>query len=588
MLTESVTRADQATDPEIGSRPSNREIAGFLSDFCTLMELGGTNPFRVRAYASGVRAIESLEHEAARLVEEGKLGEVKGIGTSLADFVTEFVQTGTAAKFEELKSSVPAGLFEMLKVQGLGAKKILQIHKELSIDNLESLAAACRGGKLSGLSGFGAKTEANILKGIEQVIRFRDRFRIDEAEAVAAEIQQYLASASSTIRVSVAGSLRRRKELIKDIDLVASTEDPEAVMSLFVAHPRVVEVLVAGETKTTVLLESGIQADLRLVEDRLFPCLLHHLTGSKEHNVLLRARANTMGIKVSEWGLFREAEQLECGDEEALFGQLGLAYIPPELREGLGEIEAAEERTLPELITEDHIRGMLHLHSTYSDGSHSLEAMARAIQARGFSYMGISDHSRSAAYAGGLQPQQIQRQHAEIELLNRQLEGFRIFKGIESDILADGSLDYDDEVIDSFDYVVASIHSGFGMKRAKMTQRLIRAVEHPRTTILGHLTGRRLLEREGYEVDVDAVIAAAAENEVAIEINANPRRLDMDWRYARLARDRGVKIAVNTDAHSVSELNYLRYGIGMARKAWLRRTDVINTMETEAIADYFA
>jgi DNA polymerase (family X) len=335
-----------------------------------------------------------------------------------------------------------------------------------------------------------------------------------------------------------------------------------------------------------VRLHNGLQADLRVVADDEFPYILHHFTGSKEHNVELRARAIDLGLKINEYGLFRGEERIDCIDEAAFFKVLGLDYIPPELREGLGEIAAAANGELPELINEQDMRGMLHLHSNYSDGADSIAAMAQAVQQRGYTYMGMSDHSQSAAYAGGLKVDAVRRQWDEIDALNEELAPFHIFKGIESDILGDGSLDYEDDILEQFDFVVASVHSQFNLKREAMTARIIRAIEHPATTIVGHLTGRLLLEREGYDVDIDAIIAAAARARVSIEINAHPARLDMDWRHVKKARDQGVKITVNTDAHRLSGLDYLSYGIGCARKGWLRREDVPNTLELDAFRQY--
>ena len=567
---------------------SNQEIAAFLNELSILLELQGENAFRIRAYTNAARTFEMLEESISTMLQQGTLTSLKGVGQGLADLVDEFVRTGTAADLEEAKASIPPGLLDMLKIQGLGPKKIRTIHTQLGLENLEDLEKACAENLLSGLSGFGKKTQENILNGIEHLRHYQDRWRADVALEDARTLCDALAQNPHTIRVEIAGSLRRYKETVKDIDLVISTDRPEAVAQTFTDHPSVDEVVARGQTKTTVLLASGIQADLRLVADARFPCILHHFTGSKEHNIALRARAQSMGLRLNEYGLLRDSEELQCSDEAALFAHLGLCYIPPEMREGLGEVEAAAAGTLPELVVAGDIRGMLHLHSTYSDGRDSLESMALAVRQRGYAYMGISDHSRSAAYAGGLQEDDILRQHDEIDALNDKLEEIHIFKGIESDILPDGALDYDDALLERFDFIVASVHSRFNMSEREMTRRLVRAIEHPCSTILGHLSGRLLLEREGYPLDVDALIEAAAAHDVAIEINANPHRLDIDWRHLRSARDRGVKIAVNTDAHQIEGLDHLHFGIGSARKGWLRREDLINTLDTRGIAAYFA
>jgi DNA polymerase (family X) len=563
-----------------------REIADFLEEYCTLLELSGADSFRLRAYTNAVRIFENLDADLADLIERDALTEIKGVGKSVAALVGEYARTDSAAAYEKLKSEVPQGVLDMLRVPGLGPRKIMAIRSELQIENLEALEQACRDGRLDQLKGFGKKTQENILKGIEYIRRYQDRSRADLARESAEPLLAALRAHPATQRVEVAGSLRRRRESVKDIDFVLSSQAPEAAAELFTTHESVGEIVQRGQTKSAVRLHNGLQADLRVVADDEFPYILHHFTGSKEHNVELRARAIDLGLKINEYGLFRGEERIDCIDEAAFFKVLGLDYIPPELREGLGEIAAAANGELPELINEQDMRGMLHLHSNYSDGADSIAAMAQAVQQRGYTYMGMSDHSQSAAYAGGLKVDAVRRQWDEIDALNEELAPFHIFKGIESDILGDGSLDYEDDILEQFDFVVASVHSQFNLKREAMTARIIRAIEHPATTIVGHLTGRLLLEREGYDVDIDAIIAAAASARVSIEINAHPARLDMDWRHVKKARDQGVKITVNTDAHRLSGLDYLSYGIGCARKGWLRREDVPNTLELDAFRHY--
>ena len=563
-----------------------REIADFLEEYCTLLELSGADSFRLRAYTNAVRIFENLDADLADLIERDALTEIKGVGKSVAALVGEYARTDSAAAYEKLKSEVPQGVLDMMRVPGLGPRKIMAIRSELQIENLEALEQACRDGRLDQLKGFGKKTQENILKGIEYIRLYQDRSRADLARESAEPLLAALRAHPATQRVEVAGSLRRRRESVKDIDFVLSSQAPEAAAELFTTHESVGEIVQRGQTKSAVRLHNGLQADLRVVADDEFPYILHHFTGSKEHNVELRARAIDLGLKINEYGLFRGEERIDCIDEAAFFKVLGLDYIPPELREGLGEIAAAANGELPELINEQDMRGMLHLHSNYSDGADSIAAMAQAVQQRGYTYMGMSDHSQSAAYAGGLKVDAVRRQWDEIDALNEELAPFHIFKGIESDILGDGSLDYEDDILEQFDFVVASVHSQFNLKREAMTARIIRAIEHPATTIVGHLTGRLLLEREGYDVDIDAIIAAAARARVSIEINAHPARLDMDWRHVKKARDQGVKITVNTDAHRLSGLDYLSYGIGCARKGWLRREDVPNTLELDAFRQY--
>ena len=564
-----------------------KAAAVFVEEYGVLLELSGANAFRVRAYTNAVRALETLAAPLDEMLAAGTLTEVKGIGKSVAELVAEFAETGTARAYEELRTTVPAGLLEMLRVPGLGPRKIIAIREALGVADLDALAEAARAGQLADLKGFGKKTQENILKGIDYIRAHQGRFRADIARASADELLETLAQLPQTERVEVAGSLRRAKETVKDIDFVVSGTDAKAIAAAFVGHPEVEEILAQGETKSSVRLKNGLQADLRVVTAAQFPYVLHHFTGSKEHNVALRARAQARGLKINEYGLYRGEALVECGDEAAFFAAMDLAHIPPELREGMGEIAAAEAGALPELVTAADIRGMLHVHSTYSDGADSLAAMAAAVRARGYEYLGMADHSQSAAYAGGLKPDAVKRQWEEIDRLNEEMAPFRIFKGIESDILTDGALDYDDDILAQFDYTVVSVHSQFNLDRDKMTDRIVRAIEHPAATIVGHLTGRLLLDREGYQVDIDRIVAAAAEHGVAIEINAHPARLDIDWRHVKKARDQGVSIAINTDAHSIGGLDHLPYGIGIGRKGWLRAEDVPNALDADTIAAWF-
>ena len=564
-----------------------KDAAAFIEKYGVLLELSGANAFRVRAYTNAVRTLENLAATLDEMLTAGTLTEVKGIGKSVAELVSEFAETGTARAYEELRAEVPTGLLEMLRVPGLGPRKIIAIREALGVTDLDGLSQAAQAGQLATLKGFGRKTQENILKGIDYIRAHQGRFRADIARASADQLLGMLAQLPQTEHVEVAGSLRRAKETVKDIDFVVCGTDAHAIAAAFVGHPEVEEILAQGETKSSVRLKSGLQADLRMVTTTQFPYILHHFTGSKEHNVALRSRAQARGLKINEYGLYRGDALVECVDEAAFFAAMGLDHIPPELREGMGEIEAAEAGTLPELITASDIRGMLHVHSTYSDGADSLAAMAAAVRDRGYEYLGMADHSQSAAYAGGLKPDAVKKQWEEIDRLNEEMAPFRIFKGIESDILADGSLDYDDDILAQFDYTVVSVHSQFNLDRNKMTTRICRAIEHPAATIVGHLTGRLLLDREGYEVDIDQIIATAAEHGVAIEINAHPARLDIDWRHVKKARDQGVSVAINTDAHSISGLDHLSYGLGIGRKGWLRAEDVPNALGAETIASWF-
>ena len=557
-----------------------RIAADFVEEYATLLELSGASPFRVRAYANAVRALETLPSPLDELLAAGTLTEVKGIGDSVAELVAELADTGTAQAYEKLRAATPKGLLDMLRVPGLGPRKIVAIRKALGIETLDALEQACRNGQLAALKGFGPKTQANILKGVEFIRAHEGHCRVDSAHQSAQSLLAALRSHAQ--HLAVAGELRRARETVQQLDFVLSTTDAEAATAAFATHPAIAEVLAPD----TGRLSNGLQANLHVVSDDAFPAALHYYTGSEEHRAALSAKAAECGLVLDERGLWRGDERIKCADEAALFAALGLAYIPPELRENQGEVEAAAA-TLPELVTAADIRGLLHVHSTYSDGADSLEAMARAVQERGFEYMGIADHSQAAAYAGGLRVADVQRQWEEIDRLNEELAPFRIFKGIESDILSDGSLDYDDDLLAQFDFVVASVHSQFNLSRDAMTARIVRAIEHPAATIIGHPTGRLLLSREGYAVDIDPIIEAAARCGVALEINAHPSRLDLDWRHVKKARDRGVQIAVNTDAHSVAGLDHLGYGIGIARKGWLCAADIPNALGREAIATWF-
>ena len=558
-----------------------RIAADFVAEYTTLLELSGASSFRVRAYANAVRALETLTSPLDELLAAGTLTEVKGIGDSVAELVAEFADTGTAQAYEKLRAATPDGLLDMLRVPGLGPRKIVAIRKALGIETLDALEQACRNGQLAALKGFGPKTQANILKGVEFIRAHEGHCRVDSAHQSAQSLLAVLRPYAQ--HLAVAGELRRARETVQQLDFVLSSTDAEAATAAFAAHPDIAEVLAPG----TGRLSSGLQANLHVVSDDAFPATLHYYTGSEEHRAALCAKATERGLVLDQRGLWRGDERIECADEAALFAALGLADIPPELRENQGEVEAAAADALPALVTAADIRGMLHVHSTYSDGADSLEAMARAVQERGFEYMGIADHSQAAAYAGGLRVAEVQRQWEEIDRINEVLAPFRIFKGIESDILGDGSLDYDDDLLAQFDFVVASVHSQFNLSRDAMTARIVRAIEHPAATIVGHLTGRLLLDREGYAVDIDSIIEAAARCGVALEINAHPSRLDLDWRHVKKARDHGVQIAVNTDAHSIAGLDHLGYGIGIARKGWLRAADIPNALSREAIAAWF-
>lgn len=565
-----------------------KQVAAVLEEIAALLELQGENPFKSRAYLAAARAIEAAEQEPPDLVETGALKNLKGIGEALAEKITELVRTGRMRYHEEQRAKFPPGLLDLLQVPGLGPKKVKAVYDRLGVGTLADLEAACRAGKVAHLEGFGAKTQENILKGIERLRSHAGRFLLSEALPLVLDLRAALASHPAARRVEVAGSLRRRRETVNDIDLIASATDPAALMRGFTTHPLVAAVLAHGPTKASVRLKTSIQADLRVVAEAEFPFALHHFTGSMEHNVAMRNRAIARGLKMNEYGLFEGETPLPCRDEAAIFERLGLAYIPPELREDLGEIEAAERGALPALVEEGDLTGTFHCHTTWSDGLNSLEEMAAAARQMGYAYLGIADHSEAAKYAGGLTRQQVAEQHAAIERLNGTFRDFRLLKGIEADILADGALDYDGETLRRFDYVVASVHSRFTMDAATMTARLLKALSHPKVTMLGHVSGRLLLQREPYLFDLEAVLQAAARHQVVVEINANPRRLDLDWRHLRRARELGVLLAINPDAHSTEGLRDIAYGVGVARKGWCTKSDILNARPLPEVLAFLA
>ncbi|RPH90484.1 MAG: DNA polymerase/3'-5' exonuclease PolX [Desulfobacteraceae bacterium] len=564
----------------------NKEVARVLAEIAELLALSGENPFKIRAYAQGARIIEALDRPVSEWIAAGELARIKGIGSTLSRQITQLVGEGTLPVHQELKKTFPQGIRDMLRVPGLGPKKVRELIDRLGLRSLGELEYAGHENRLVTLPGFGKKSQENILSGIERLKKFQGRFLFGEAFPQARALLEEIQKHPQTLRAEIVGSLRRRKEIVKDIDLVAESREPEALMDLFTSLPLVERIAAKGPTKAAVLLKTGIQADLRVVGPGVFPFALHHFTGSKEHHLALRSLANASGFKINEYGLFKKEKPIACRDEAALYGHLGLDYIPPELREDWGEIEAAQGKKLPRLVEEKDLQGAFHFHTHRSDGTPTLSQWVQAAQTKGYRYLGISDHSQSAFYAGGLKLEELDRQEEEIRLVNDRQPPVRLFWGIESDIQPDGSLDYPDKVLARFDFIIASVHSKFTMTEAEMTRRIIRAIEHPCTTMLGHPTGRLLLARDPYPVDMDAVLQAAADRGVLIELNANPHRLDLDWRLMKKAKELGLKIVINPDAHHLEGLDDVAYGVGIARKGWLTKEDVFNTWEAQDVADY--
>jgi DNA polymerase (family X) len=566
-----------------------KSIAKILKEIGFILDLKGDNPFKTRAYHNGARIVESLTGNLNDLVESGKISNLKGIGQALSDKISTLVKTGKLPYYEELKLSIPGGLLDLIKIPGLGAKKVKIVYDKLSVTSIGELEYACRENRLRDLDGFGEKSQQNILAGIELRKKYNERFLYPIALQESENLKKYLSQNKKIIRLEVAGSLRRKLETIKDIDFVCSCleGDREEVMDYFVAYPKKISMISNGDTKSAITLESGMNCDFRLVDDESFPFLLHHSTGSKDHNTELRSYAKFIGLKMNEYGLFKGEDRIDCADENEIFDNLNMEYIPPELREAMGEIEQAQNKQLPELYDGNPFYGLFHIHSTYSDGANTIEEIVKACEDLNLQYVGICDHSKSAFYANGLNEQRVKQQHEEIDKINAGLKDFKIFKGIEVDILTEGSLDFDDDTLSTFDFVVASVHSQFNLSEEAMTERILTAIFNPFVTMLGHPTGRLLLGREPYKLDMEKIIKTAGELGKVIEINSSPYRLDLDWRLGKLANEYGVKTALNPDAHSLEGLTDFEYGIGIARKGWFQKESVLNSYDLKEIENFF-
>jgi DNA polymerase (family 10) len=569
------------------------QVTDILEEIAVLLELKGENPFKSLAYIKAARAIDAYDGELAPLVAEDRLGAALGLGDALRLKVTEWVTTGKLDYHDKLRASVPPGLLAMMEIPALGPKKIKALHDKLGIASVEELEAACRAGRVRALAGFGAKTEEKILAGIAQSRVYADQFVYSEAWALAEELRDALRGHEAVSQVSVAGSIRRGVELVKNIDLVASSREPQAVLDDFVNWTDVKEITAREPGSATVLLASGLSATLRVVPGAEYAFALHHFTGSREHNAQLRDHASAQKKNLTDRGLFIIAtgtkksaaagKPIPCRNEHELFAALGLQEIPPELREGRGEIEAAAAQKIPRLVEWTQLRGTFHCHTNASDGRNTLAEMAHDARDLGLAYLGIADHSRSSIQANGLSEERLADQIDAIRKLNASLGGFHVFAGNEVDILKDGRLDFGDDVLRHLDYVVASVHNVLNQDEDTMTARLIRAMENDYVTMLGHASGRRLLQREASRVNFEKIIDCAARTGTWIELNCSPWRMDLDWRWWRRARDQGVKCVINPDAHRTGQLGNLRHGVTAARKGWLRREDVMNTLTLEEI-----
>ena len=572
------------------------QIIGILKDIAVFLELKGENSFKIRAYQSGARALERLEENFDTIVQEGKIASLQGIGQALALKIETLYHEGHLPFYDNLKASIAPGLIEFLEIPGLGGKKVKHIHDALGIETIEALKEACESGVIEALDGFGAKSAEKILSGIANREAYGKRHLWWSVQGFVQDIVKGLEAQPLVKRASVAGSFRRRLETVGDLDFIVASDTPGPIMDWFTQIEGVKEITAKGETKSSVRFENGIQADLRIVSEQVFVFALHHFTGSKDHNVMMRQRALSMGYRLSEWGIFdKDSEEnipidavKDIETEADLFKFFGLEMIEPELREGLGEISVAENDALPKLIEKQEIRGVFHNHTTLSDGMNTLDEMVQQAELLGWSYLGFADHSKSSVQANGLNEERVLRMIKQIEVFNQSgSSSVTAFSGIECDILKDGTLDLEESVLERLDYVVASVHSSFSQSEEEMTQRVIRAIESPSVTMLGHPTGRLLLRREGYQINIPKVIDAAIANRVIIEINANPQRLDMDWRFWKQAVQRGLMCSINPDAHSIKNLSYYEAGVNIARKGWIEADRLLNTRDTDGIKRWF-
>jgi len=572
----------------------NKAIAAILGEIAVFSELSGENPFKSRAFQTVARAVEKHPESVADLCAQGRLREIKGIGKGIEEIIQDIVGSGRSRLLDELKGKFPAGIADLLSLSGMGPKRVKAVHEKLGISTIGELEYACRENRLVALEGFGEKTQANVLKAIEFQKTTQASRLWSDALRIGGELARLAETSKLFSRVDLAGSLRRGKAVFKDIDILlvpregtSAQEIQERLVSFADDAPDGRAVIAAGETKVSIRRQ-GLQVDFRIIPAESHPAALQHFTGSKEHNTLLRSRAKGMGLKMSEYGVFGpDGKAFALKDEADVYAKVGLPWIPPEMREADGEIAAAEHGRLPELVQPEDFRGMIHVHTSASDGTRTIEELANECARRGYTWLCVSDHSRTAGYAGGLSTDALLAQVEEIRALNRARAPFRVFSGVESDILADGGLDYPDDVLSALDFVIGSVHSKLGMDPETATARLLEAIANPRLTILGHPSGRLLLSREGYGYDEPKVLEALAKSGAALEHNCNPHRLDPDWGVLKRAAFKGIRISVNPDAHDFGGFDDMRFGIAMARKAWLGVRDVLNCMSAEEIDAWF-
>ncbi len=562
----------------------NAEVAEILYEISELYALKGEQ-YRSRAYMMAAQRIGSLTEDIRKIWQRGELQSIPGVGKSIAAVIEEYLETGQSSKLEELREGLPRGVMELIELDGVGPKKAMRLYEELGINSIDELEKAAKAGKIRRLKGFGPKTEENILQSIEEYRRRQERFLLGAILPVIDEIVAYMKGCDAVLRIEPAGSARRRKETVGDLDILVLSTRPEEVVERFVSMPRVSRVISQGTTRSTVIIGANLQVDLRVIPPESYGSALQYFTGSKAHNIKLRTIAVKKGYKLNEYGLFdRETGERIAGEtEESVYKALGLEWIEPELREDRGEIEAAMEGRLPRLVKEEEIRGDLHIHTKWSDGTGTIEEMAQKAMSLGLEYIAICDHSKSMGIARGLDEERLRKQMAEIDRLNERLEGFTVLKGIEVDIKADGSLDLPDSVLKDLDFVVASIHSGFKADERQMTERMIRAIHNDYVSAIGHPTGRIILRRRPYALNLDKVFEAAAEQEVLMEINAFPNRLDLNDVNAKAAKEHGIVMSIGTDAHAPNHMEFLNLGVAVARRGWLEPGDVINTLPVDEL-----
>ncbi len=563
----------------------NKKVAQIFYEIAQLLDLLGDNPFRIRAYERAAMRIESMPEDLEEYVLKDKLEDLPGIGKDLADKIKEIFYTGTLKQYEELKKKVPSGLLEMMNIPGLGPKKVKLIYDKLGITTIEELEEYARKGKLRSLPGFGLRTEENILRGIDFLRRSKGRLPLGQVLPLAIDLRRYIEESGLVERIDVVGSIRRFKETVHDIDILVVTDSPREIMDRFIRYSEVEEVLAQGEKKSSVIA-SGVQVDLRVFDRECYGAALLYFTGSKEHNIRVRQVCMEKGLKLNEYGLFRDEKRVAGLTEEEIYSYLGMQWIPPEIREDQGEVELALRGNLPVLIEMSDIKGDLHIHTVYSDGTDEIETIVRKARELGYRYVAITDHSPSLAVAKGMTPEKVYRQREEIKRINKECPDVKVLLGMEVDILADGSLDCPEDILDLLDVVIVAIHSRFRMGRDEMTSRIITAISHPKVNILAHPTGRLLGERDSYEVDMEAVMRVAKEKQVALELNASPRRLDINSDLCHMAKEMGVMVAINTDAHSNQQLDYMKFGVGTARRGWLEKRNVVNTFDLEDLMTF--